>query len=79
MDLADTPRKRKRSIVDKSPRRRSSVAVEEVGQSANDLDAMLIRVRCLNITKFMLERSAEVIVVSTEVGLARAILLKDER
>ncbi|KAG0004974.1 hypothetical protein BGZ80_010262 [Entomortierella chlamydospora] len=59
MDLADTPRKRKRSIVDKSPRRRSSVAVEEVGQSANDLDAMLIRVRCLNITKFMLERSAE--------------------
>ncbi|KAF8957558.1 hypothetical protein BGZ46_002160, partial [Entomortierella lignicola] len=59
MDLADTPRKRKRSIVEKSPRRRSSIATEEIGQSTSEFDAMMIRVRCLTITKFMLERSAE--------------------
>ncbi|KAG0045609.1 hypothetical protein BGZ83_009210 [Gryganskiella cystojenkinii] len=54
LDLTDTPRKRKRSI----SRRRSSAATEEVG-AASELDAMLIRVRCLTITKFMLERSTE--------------------
>ncbi|KAF9431507.1 hypothetical protein BGZ76_000225 [Entomortierella beljakovae] len=59
LDLADTPRKRKRSIVDKSPRRRASVAAEDVGQNPSEVEAMLIRMRCLTITKYLLERSAE--------------------
>ncbi|KAG0368508.1 nuclear condensing complex subunit [Gamsiella multidivaricata] len=59
MDLTSTPRKRKRSIVDKTPSRRSSIAVEDMGQSTSEIDAMLIRLRCLTITKFMLERSTE--------------------
>ncbi|KAF8940555.1 nuclear condensing complex subunit [Dissophora ornata] len=59
IDLTATPRKRKRSIVDKTPSRRSSIAAEDVGQSTSEVDAMLIRLRCLTITKFMLERSAE--------------------
>ncbi|KAI1316429.1 hypothetical protein EDD11_009992 [Mortierella claussenii] len=58
MDLTDAPRKRKRSIVDKTPRRRPSIAAEDIGQTS-DIDAMLIRVRCLTITKFMLIRSTE--------------------
>ncbi|ORZ21729.1 nuclear condensing complex subunit [Lobosporangium transversale] len=59
MDLTNTPRKRKRSIADKSPRRRPSIGTEEIGQSASEIDAMLIRIRCLTITKFMLTRSTE--------------------
>ncbi|KAF9168468.1 hypothetical protein DFQ26_007599 [Actinomortierella ambigua] len=58
IDMLDTPRKRKRSIVER-PRRRSVMSVGEVGQNKNDLDTMLIRVRCLTITKCMLERSEE--------------------
>ncbi|KAF9188617.1 hypothetical protein BGZ51_000480 [Haplosporangium sp. Z 767] len=52
MDLTDTPRKRKRSM----SRRRSAVAIDE---PPSDIDAMLIRIRCLTITKFLLERSTE--------------------
>ncbi|KAG0227520.1 hypothetical protein BGW42_002912 [Actinomortierella wolfii] len=58
IDLLDTPRKRKRSMVERS-RRRSVMSVDEVGQNKSDLDTMLIRVRCLTITKCMLERSEE--------------------
>ncbi|KAF9937108.1 hypothetical protein BGZ65_001803 [Modicella reniformis] len=59
MDLTGISRKRKRSIVDKTPSRRSSIAADDVGQSTSEIDAMLIKLRCLTITKFMLERSAE--------------------
>ncbi|KAG0233361.1 nuclear condensing complex subunit [Mortierella sp. GBAus27b] len=59
MDLAGMPRKRKRSIVDKTPSRRSSIAVNDGGQDDNEISAILIKLRCLTITKFMLERSAE--------------------
>ncbi|KAG0216386.1 hypothetical protein BGX28_002856 [Mortierella sp. GBA30] len=55
MDLTDTPRKRKRSM----SRRRSAATVDAQGQGPNEIEAMLIRVRCLTITKFMLERSTE--------------------
>ncbi|KAG0021693.1 hypothetical protein BGZ81_008818 [Podila clonocystis] len=57
MDLTETPRKRKRSVAEKT--RRRSLAMEEVGQNTSELDAMLTRVRCLTITKFMLQRSTE--------------------
>ncbi|KAG0297693.1 hypothetical protein BGZ98_000478 [Dissophora globulifera] len=59
MDLTGIPRKRKRSIVDKTPSRRSSIVADDIGQSTTEVDAMLIRLRCLTITKFMLERSTE--------------------
>ncbi|GJJ68327.1 condensin complex subunit 3 [Entomortierella parvispora] len=55
LDMADTPRKRKRSI----SRRRSSVAAEDIGKAPSEMEATLIRIRCLTITKFMLERSEE--------------------
>ncbi|KAF9370014.1 hypothetical protein CPB97_003086, partial [Podila verticillata] len=57
LDLTETPRKRKRSVAEKT--RRRSLAMEEVGQNTSELDAMLTRVRCLTITKFMLQRSTE--------------------
>jgi len=56
MDLADTPRKRKRSL----SRRRSTVVAEDAGKATSEIEATLIRIRCLTITKFMLERSEEV-------------------
>ncbi|KAF9586163.1 hypothetical protein BGW38_009060 [Lunasporangiospora selenospora] len=59
MDLSDLPRKRKRSLIEKSPRRRSVVSVDESDPKLSELDAMLLRIRCLTITKFMLERSSE--------------------
>ncbi|KAG0380475.1 hypothetical protein BGX24_007959 [Mortierella sp. AD032] len=61
MDLADpdASRKRKHSAVDK-PRRGSSAApVDEADQARKDLETMLNKVRCLTITKYMLERTSE--------------------
>ncbi|KAF9348848.1 hypothetical protein BGX34_002209 [Mortierella sp. NVP85] len=59
MDLAGVPRKRKRSIVDKTPSRRSSIAADDAKQNESEIAAVLIKLRCLTITKFMLERSSE--------------------
>lgn len=43
------------------PRRSSSAAVvDEADQARKELDIMLNKVRCLTITKFMLERTSEV-------------------
>ncbi|KAF9199644.1 hypothetical protein BGZ59_003844, partial [Podila verticillata] len=41
LDLTETPRKRKRSVAEKT--RRRSLAMEEVGQNTTELDAMLTR------------------------------------
>ncbi|KAF9407125.1 hypothetical protein BGZ94_002812, partial [Podila epigama] len=57
MDLLEVPRKRKRSVSERI--RRRSLAVEEDGQNMSEIDAMLTRVRCLTITKFILQRSTE--------------------
>lgn len=65
MDLAGIPRKRKRSIVDKTPSRRSSIAADDAKQNESEIAAVLIKLRCLTITKFMLERSSEVTISRT--------------
>ncbi|KAF9910006.1 hypothetical protein EC991_007625 [Linnemannia zychae] len=63
MDLSDpdASRKRKHSAVDKS-RRNSAAAVavvDEAERARKELETMLNKVRCLTITKYMLERTSE--------------------
>jgi condensin complex subunit 3 len=62
MDLSDpdASRKRKLSAVDKPRRNSSAAVVDEADQARKELDIMLNKVRCLTITKFMLERTSEV-------------------
>lgn len=62
MDLSDpdASRKRKHSAVDKSRRNSSAAVVDEADKARKDLESMLNKIRCLTITKYMLERSSEV-------------------
>ncbi|KAK5821328.1 nuclear condensing complex subunit [Linnemannia elongata] len=61
MDLSDpdASRKRKHSAVDKSRRNSSAPVVDEADKARKDLESMLNKIRCLTITKYMLERSSE--------------------
>ncbi|KAF8929155.1 hypothetical protein BGZ47_001240 [Haplosporangium gracile] len=61
MDLSDpdATRKRKHSAVDKSRRNSSAAIVDEADQARKELESMLNKVRCLTITKYMLERTSE--------------------
>ncbi|OAQ26920.1 hypothetical protein K457DRAFT_78601 [Linnemannia elongata AG-77] len=55
----DASRKRKHSAVDKSRRNSSAPVVDEADKARKDLESMLNKIRCLTITKYMLERSSE--------------------
>ncbi|KAF9126426.1 hypothetical protein BGW39_006620 [Mortierella sp. 14UC] len=61
MDLSDpdASRKRKHSAVDKSRRNSTAAVVDEAEQARKELETMLNKVRCLTITKYMLERTSE--------------------
>lgn len=76
MDLSDpdASRKRKHSAVDKSRRNSSAPVVDEADKARKDLESMLNKIRCLTITKYMLERSSEV-THCTQMGTRFAISL----